>query len=104
MEVVPIGGFRMIDKNEADDKIIAVMKNDAVYGKFTEISQLSEGIIQRLKHYLLTYKQMPEEEVRKVEIAATFGREEAQEIIRLSQADYHNKFNSSKIDQLNLSV
>jgi hypothetical protein len=47
---------------------------------------------------------MPEEEVRKVEIAATFGREEAQEIIRLSQADYHNKFNSSKIDQLNLSV
>jgi inorganic pyrophosphatase len=104
MEVVPIGGFRMIDKNEADDKIIAVMKNDAVYGKFTEISQLSEGVIQRLKHYLLTYKQMPEEEVRKVEIAATFGREEAQEIIRLSQADYHNKFNSSKIDQLNLSV
>ncbi len=29
---IPIGGLRMIDGNEADDKIIAVMQNDAVYG------------------------------------------------------------------------
>ena len=30
-EVRPIGGFRMLDKNEADDKIITVLKHDATY-------------------------------------------------------------------------
>ncbi|MDM8004249.1 MAG: inorganic diphosphatase, partial [Bacteroidota bacterium] len=33
----PIGGFRMIDGNEADDKIIAVLYNDAVYGEYADI-------------------------------------------------------------------
>ena len=28
LQAVPIGGMRMIDGNEADDKIIAVLKND----------------------------------------------------------------------------
>jgi inorganic pyrophosphatase len=30
----PVGGFRMIDRDESDDKIIAVMHNDTVYGHF----------------------------------------------------------------------
>jgi inorganic pyrophosphatase len=28
MEAIPIGGFKMIDGGEADDKIVAVMIND----------------------------------------------------------------------------
>ncbi|NLE36305.1 MAG: inorganic pyrophosphatase, partial [Bacteroidales bacterium] len=32
----PIGGFRMIDGTEADDKIIAVLHNDAVYGEYAD--------------------------------------------------------------------
>jgi inorganic pyrophosphatase len=28
LQAIPIGGFRMIDGGEADDKIIAVMKDD----------------------------------------------------------------------------
>ena len=28
----PIGGLRLLDHNQADDKIIAVLQNDAVYG------------------------------------------------------------------------
>src|SRR4051794_3470216 len=32
LHAIPIGGFRMLDGNEADDKIIAVMEQDAVYG------------------------------------------------------------------------
>src|SRR5882724_3946998 len=31
--VRPIGGLRMIDGNEADDKIIAVLHDDVAYGK-----------------------------------------------------------------------
>jgi len=93
VQAIPIGGFRMIDKNEADDKIIAVMKGDAIYGKYTDISQLNDSIINRLKHYFLTYKDMPgSTEKRMVEISAVYGRAEALEVIRRSQADYKNRF------------
>jgi inorganic pyrophosphatase len=93
VQAIPIGGLRMIDRNEADDKIIAVMKDDAVYGKYKELGELSESIVNRLKHYFLTYKDMPGSiEKRKVEIASVYGREEALEVIRRSADDYNNRF------------
>ena len=55
----PIGGIRMIDGNEADDKIIAVLRNDVVYYKYNDITELPEMVVERLKHYFLTYKNMP---------------------------------------------
>ncbi len=92
IQAIPIGGFRMIDKNEADDKIIAVMKGDAVYGNYTDISQINPAIIDSLKHYMLTYKDMPGAENRKVDITDTYGREEALQAIKYSMTDYQNKF------------
>lgn len=83
----PIGGFRMLDGGEADDKIIAVLENDEVYGKWNDVSQLPDAIVRRLQHYFLTYKQLPGE-TEKCEITHVYGREEAQEVIRRSQADY----------------
>jgi inorganic pyrophosphatase len=87
VQAIPIGGFRMIDGGEADDKIIAVLVKDEVYGNWNDISQLPPNIINRLKHYFLTYKQLPGEEP-KCEITHTYGREEAQAVIRASQQDY----------------
>jgi len=87
----PIGGFRMIDGNEADDKIIAVLHNDAVYGGYKDIADCPEIAIERLKHYFLTYKDLPGEK-RQVTIAEIYGREEAQEIISRSMADYSGRF------------
>ncbi len=87
----PIGGFRMIDGNESDDKIVAVLNNDAVYSSFDDISELPELVVNRLKHYFLTYKDLPGNE-RDVEITHVFGKEEAHEIIRRSQEDYQAKF------------
>ena len=40
MDAIPIGGLRMIDGNEADDKIVAVLEGDAVYGQLREIDEL----------------------------------------------------------------
>jgi inorganic pyrophosphatase len=88
LQAVPIGGFRLLDKNEADDKIIAVLKGDEVYSAYTDLSQLPEGVVNRLKHYFLTYKDMPGETIRKNEIAGVYGREEAQKVIRICMADY----------------
>lgn len=87
----PIGGFRMIDSNEADDKIVAVLNNDAFYSQFNDISELPVNVIDRLKHYFLTYKDLPGKKID-VEIAAVYGREEAYEVIKNSVKDYQDKF------------
>ncbi len=87
----PIGGFRMIDGNEADDKIVAVLNNDAFYSSIQDISELPELVIDRLKHYFLTYKDLPGKKID-VEITHVYGKEEAYQVIEASIKDYHNKF------------
>ena len=95
--VKPIGGFRMLDGDEADDKIIAVLRNDATYRGYNDIEELPHIVVDRLKHYFLTYKDMPamdraSEAQKKVEIVATYGREEAYEVITRSLEDYKCHF------------
>lgn len=88
----PIGGLRMIDGGEADDKIIAVLNNDEVYGsQWNDVKDLPESVINRLKHYFLTYKQLPGEK-EQCEITDVYGREEALEVIRRSQEDYAERY------------
>jgi inorganic pyrophosphatase len=83
----------MIDKDESDDKIIAILNNDTVYGHITDVSELPGLVVDRLKHYFLTYKDLPGMESNVI-ITHTFGKEEAHEIIRRSMEDYHHKFDS----------
>jgi inorganic pyrophosphatase len=96
VDAVVIGGFRMIDGGEADDKIIAVLKGDQSYGDYTDVSQIPEKVLKRLKHYFLTYKEDPDkpDAPKEVEIAATYGREEAFAVIKASQIDYEKHYGS----------
>lgn len=84
-----IGGFRLIDKNEADDKIIAVLKGDAVYGHLNDIHELPTNLIERLEHYFLTYKNLPGHPAT-VEIESIYGLNEALSVIQASVKDYEN--------------
>jgi inorganic pyrophosphatase len=88
LQAVPIGGLRLIDKNEADDKIIAVMKDDAAYGDWQDISECPLKVIERLQHYFLTYKNIPGAAKIVCEITHVYDREEAHECIRRSRDDY----------------
>ncbi len=103
---IPIGGFRMIDDNEADDKIIAVLKGDQIYSKYQDILDCPESIINRLRHYFLTYKNIPGEESAKVEIAETYGREKALSVIKKSQMDYKAMFGNieDEMSQATLNI
>jgi inorganic pyrophosphatase len=83
----------MIDGNESDDKIIAVLNNDAVYGNYKDIKDCPSLVLDRLKHYFLTYKDLPGNKAD-TEITHTFGIEEAHEIIKLSMEDYNERFNN----------
>lgn len=92
LDAIPIGGLRMIDGNEADDKLIAVLEGDAVFGSFREVADLPEALVNRLKHYFLTYKQAPDRPDQAARIIETYGAKAAHEVIRASEADYTEQF------------
>ena len=99
---IPIGGFRMIDDGEADDKIIAVLKGDEVYQEWKDVKDVPARILDRLEHYFLTYKNIPGKTKAKVEITHTYGREEAMEVIKRSVEDYNNIYGD--IDEKILNI
>lgn len=100
IKAIPIGGLRMLDGNEADDKIIAVMAGDFFYENIRDITECPEKLIERLRHYFLTYKDAPDRGTHsKVQITHIYGREEALEIIRKSQEDYVDYIKESALIQ-----
>ena len=86
-----IGGLRMIDGEEADDKIIGVLENDPVWGTTADVSAIPEAIVERLRHYFLTYKMKPGEE-SSTTFDGTYGAEVAQQVVVASMDDYDAKF------------
>lgn len=95
LQAIPIGGLRLLDKGEADDKIIAVLKGDAAYGEIREVADLPAALVQRLEHYFLTYKLPPGSSgLSETPIAhgGLYGREEACAVIERSRVDYQSLF------------
>ncbi|MFB6265427.1 MAG: inorganic pyrophosphatase [Bradymonadaceae bacterium] len=92
-----IGGLRMIDHDEADDKIVGVLENDNVYGGARDIGDVPDVLIERLRHYFLTYKSVPEEgrtipEDKDIEVDDVYGRDHASDVIEASIEDYELQY------------
>jgi inorganic pyrophosphatase len=102
VRATPIGGFRMIDHGQADDKIIAVMQGDGLYSQWHNIEDCPRAFIDRLRHYFLTYKDLPGSENRACEITHVYGREEAMEVIRRAREDYKERF--GKLEDMMSSI
>jgi inorganic pyrophosphatase len=92
VDCLPIGGFRMLDQGEADDKIIAVLKGDAAYGECRSVADVSQATLDRLRHYFLTYKQPPGVVTCASTITHVYDRVEAFDVISRSLADYGEQF------------
>lgn len=86
----PIGGLRLLDHNQADDKIVAVLKNDAVYGQYNDIEELPLSITRRLIHYFTTYKDIPGETKKRMQFISIYGADVAKEVIKRSMKDYQD--------------
>jgi inorganic pyrophosphatase len=86
-----IGGIHMVDHGEADDKILAVLQNDAVWGNADDISAIPEMLVERLRHYFATYKLIPGQEAR-VQIEKVYGCEHARKVIEAAMEDYEVHF------------
>ncbi len=48
-----VGGLRLIDRGEADDKIIAVLEGDYVWGGARELTDVPATLVERLRALLL---------------------------------------------------
>ena len=86
-----VGGLRMLDGGEADDKIVAVLKDDPIWGDANDITEVPAAIIDRLEHYFATYKALagrPHEVV----IEQRYGHEHAHAVVEASIADYQEEF------------
>lgn len=86
-----VGGIQMIDREETDDKIIAVLEKDNMWGNVNDISELPQALIERLQHYFMTYKLVIGEE-NQVVIESVYGREQALEVVKASIHDYEDEF------------
>jgi inorganic pyrophosphatase len=91
MDVRVIGGIRLIDSGEVDDKIVAVLDGDPFYRGITDISQINSVVVDRMRHYFLSYKTIPGEPA-KTQIEAIYGKEEAFKVIKSGIEDYNNAF------------
>jgi inorganic pyrophosphatase len=88
-----IGGILMVDHGEADDKIIAVLQNDAVWGNADDISAIPGMLVERLRHYFATYKLIPGQESQ-VQIEQVYGCARARDVVKASMLDYEEHFGS----------
>jgi inorganic pyrophosphatase len=91
LKATVVGGIQMVDSGEADDKIIAVLANDNILSRVTDIKQLPSAMVARLRHYFETYKTMVDEQPV-VTIESIYGRDHACEVIRASMEDYDEEF------------
>ena len=86
-----VGGLKIIDRGEADDKIIAVLEGDYVWGEAHEIGDLPAALLERIEHYFSTYKHVPDEPP-KIRLTGRYGYAEAAAVIRAAIEDYAEKF------------
>ncbi|MGD2077977.1 MAG: inorganic pyrophosphatase [Chloroflexota bacterium] len=86
-----VGGLRMIDHDESDDKIVGVLQNDSFWQHVTDINELPGALIERLRHYFATYKLKPGEK-DPVVIKGTLNREQALKVVEASIRDYDESF------------
>lgn len=84
-----IGVMRMIDRGQADDKIIAVALQDASVSHIQRVEELPEYFKVELKHFFENYKAL---ENKKVVVDEFQSKEKAIEIINTSIDFYKKEF------------
>jgi inorganic pyrophosphatase len=84
----PIGGLRMVENQEADDKIIAVLLGDPTYGELTDIADLPRAVVDRLRHYFLTYKAIPGDAPGRITVDPVYDARAARLVLEAARDDY----------------
>lgn len=96
--VVParvVGGIQLLDDGEADDKIVALLESDPVFGYAKDLKNLPVTVVNRIVHYFGTYKlDISGEKPNSIEVLGTYGVDHALEVIQASMDDYTEHFST----------
>lgn len=98
LNVRVVGGLRQADRGAADDKIIAVLENDSIWGEAEDIGDVPERLIERLRHYFATYKMVPGEE-SPVVVRTVYDVAHAERVVNAAIADYLEAFGEEGASQ-----
>jgi inorganic pyrophosphatase len=82
-----VGGLQLLDRGEADDKLIAVLEGDHVWGNVTDIQQLPPILVERLQHYFTTYKLVPGARPQ-IEVQRVYAEAHAARVVQAATEDY----------------
>ncbi|MFP4286570.1 MAG: inorganic diphosphatase [Candidatus Izemoplasmataceae bacterium] len=74
-----IGYLDMMDNDEKDQKIIAVMNADPRFSHIHEMSDIQDHLLREIKHFFKTYKDLQQN--KKVEVYDFHGKKEAIKLI-----------------------
>lgn len=89
-----IGVLQTLDGGRADDKVIAVLDNDPLWGGVDDVVDVPETVTFRLNHYFGTYKMVPGQPNR-MKILGLHGAERAFAIVAAAMADYKEAYQQS---------
>ena len=82
-----VGGLQLVDRGEADDKIVAILEGDFIWGEVGELADLPEILIERLQHYFMTYKLVPGTPPH-ISVQRVYGLDHASRVVQAASADY----------------
>ncbi len=89
LEARPIGLFRMTDRDQPDDKVLAVLKNDPFFAEYKDISDIPQHFLAEMAHFFSVYKDL--EHVRTQGLGwepAAAARQAIRHAIRLYHKSY----------------
>jgi len=95
LQARPIGGLRMVEAGEADDKIIAVLLGDPTFGELVDVRELPRAVVDRLRHYFLTYKTIPGDAPSTITVDPIYDAADARAVIAAARRDYGRAFPAS---------
>ena len=84
-----IGVMQMVDRGEADDKIIAVAEQDPSVSHINDVKDLPDHLMAELRHFFENYKTL---ENKKVVVDDFLSRDKALKIVEKSIAYYKSHF------------
>ncbi len=82
-----VGGIQLLDRGEADDKIVAVLEGDLIWNDVSDIEDLPRILVERIEHYFSTYKLVPGADLQ-IKVQQVYGAEHASRVVSAAIEDY----------------
>jgi inorganic pyrophosphatase len=89
-----IGSLDMIDNDEKDHKIIAVMDKDPRFSHIHKLSDIQDHMLREIKHFFATYKDLQQN--KKVQVDDFHDKAFANKLIEESRERYIKTFKEEK--------